>query len=130
MIVYDHSLYQFELIENGKILLFTWKETTAGMTGEDFQEALHNYAGFGAEHKVPAMLVDVRQFRYQMTPELGKWRDEVISPRYASFGLQKFGYIVPEGVLAQMKDMMAPADRAFEEQYFESKDAVIAWLTA
>jgi hypothetical protein len=130
MTVYKHSLYDFELIKEGKILLFNWSNATANMTTEDYQEALHNFAGFGAEYKVPAMLVDVRNFKYKMTPELGTWRDEYISPRYRKFNLHKFGYIVPPGVVSKMKDTMIKAERGFEEQYFESEQEAINWLTA
>ena len=128
MTIYEHSLYTFELIKDGKILLFKWSDATEGMTMEDYQEALHNYAGFGAEYKVPAMLVDVRNFKYKMTPQLGIWRDEHISPRYAKFGLKKFGYIVPLGVVSKMKDTMKPVERTFQEDYFEEESQAINWL--
>ncbi len=129
MVLYAHSLYAFKLIEEGKILLFKWSEATAQMAVEDHEEALHNYAGFGLEYKVPAMLVDVRNFRYKMTPQLGIWRDEQISPRYQKFGLKKFGYIVPAGVVEKMKDIMKKVERSFAEQYFESESDAINWLT-
>ena len=128
MTVYKHSLYTFELIEDGKILLFNWSDATENMSVEDYQEALHNYAGFGLEFKVPAMLVNVRNFKYKMTPELGIWRDEHISPRYAKFGLKKFGYIVPLGVVEKMKDTMNPVERTFQEDYFENEQEAINWL--
>ena len=128
--VYEHSLYSFELIENGKILLFNWSKQTENMSVEDYQEALHNYAGFGTEYNVPAMLVDVRNFKYKMTPQLGIWRDEYISPRYKKFDLKKFGYIVPPGVVAKMKDTMIKVERSFEEAYFEDEQEAIHWLTS
>ena len=128
MTVYKHSLYTFELIKDEKILLFKWSNETQNMTIEDYQEALHNYAGFGAEYQVSAMLVDVRNFKYKMTPELGIWRDEHISPRYTKFNLKKFGYIVPLGVVAKMKDTMKPVERTFQEEYFEDEQEAINWL--
>ena len=129
MVIYKHSLYTFELIEGATILLFNWTKATENMTEEDFQEALHNYAGFGCEYQVSKMLIDVRNFRYKMTPQLGIWRDEHISPRYAKFGLQKFAYIVPLGVLEGMKDTVKKVARSFEEQYFESAEDALNWLT-
>ncbi len=128
MTIYEHSLYTFELLKDGQILLFTWSDATENMTMEDYQQALHNYAGFGAEYQVSAMLVDVRDFKYKMTPELGIWRDEHISPRYAKFGLKKLAYIVPLGVISQMKGSMTPIERTFKEDYFESGEESINWL--
>jgi hypothetical protein len=128
MKIYEHSLYIFELIEDGKILSFKWTDKTENMSREDYQEALHNYAGFGAEYEVPAMLVDVRDFKYKMSPELGIWRDQVISPRYAKFGLKKFGYVVLPGVVSKMKDTLNKVERSFEEAYFENEQEAINWL--
>ncbi len=130
MILYNHSLYTFELIQEDQILLFKWSDRTENMGMEDYQEALHNYAGFGSEYSVQAMLVDVRTFKYKMTPELGIWRDEDISPRYSKFGLKKFAYIVPLGVVEKMKDTMAKVERSFEEDYFESEEEAVNWLTS
>ncbi|MGI9543725.1 MAG: STAS/SEC14 domain-containing protein [Cyclobacteriaceae bacterium] len=128
MVVYKHSLYSFELIENESILLFNWTGATAQMTEEDYQEALHNYAGFELEFKTPSLLVDVRNFQYTMTPELSTWRDEHISPRYRKAEIKKFGYIVPQGVLEKMKGGTQKVERGFEEEYFEDRQKAIDWL--
>lgn len=128
MKVYQHSLYTFELIENQSILLFSWTDATANMTEEDYRDALHNYAGFVLEFKTPSLLVDVRNFQYTMTPQLGEWRDEYISPRYRKAGIKKFGYIVPQGVLEKMKGGMQKVERGFEEEYFEDWQLATTWL--
>ena len=128
MTVYQHSLYTFELLKESKVLLFIWSEKTENMTNEDYEEALHNFAGFGAEYKVPYMLVDIRNFKHKMTPQLGIWRDKYISPRYVKFGLKKFGYIVPKGVVDKMKDTMTKVERGFEEKYFESESEAMNWF--
>ncbi len=131
MIVYNHSLYVFELIENNHILLFKWTDNTENMLEEDYQEALHNYAGFVLEFKTPSLLVDVTNFRYKMTPQLGIWRDEHISPRYVKAGTKKFAYLVPKVVLEKMKggEGMKKVERGFEEEYFESHKQAVSWLT-
>ena len=128
MLLYDHMLYTFEWNEDSDVLFLRWKTTTESMTSEDFKEALHNFAGFGFEYQTLNMLVDVRGFRFQMTPELGSWREEFISPRYVRFGLTKFGYIMPPEIASQMKDM-ASTPRAFEEGYFDNEADAVHWLS-
>ena|SRR5258708_2620649 len=130
MTIYNHSLYVFELIENKRILLFNWTDNTENMVEEDYQEALHNYAGFALEFKIPSLLVDVTNFRYKMTPQLGIWRDEYISPRYVKAGVLKFAYIVPKLVLEKMKggEGMKEVERGFEEEYFEGHEQAVNWL--
>ena len=94
MQLYEYTLYRFELIEDGEVLLFTWKASTERMSDEDFREALHNYAGFGSEYQVASMLVDIRGFKYPMTPELAIWRDRDISPRYEKSGMKRLAYLL------------------------------------
>lgn len=130
MNVYHHSLYRFNLSSENRILEFEWTQKTATMTAEDFQEALHNFCGFALEHRPPGLLVDVQAFRFQMTPQLGQWREEVISPRYVKAGTRRFAYLVPEGSLEGMPQGQAQqSDAPFEERYFESKQNAIEWLT-
>ena len=94
----------------------------------DFQEALHNFAGFAFDNETRGMLVDVREFRYAPTPELGNWRDQVISPRYVKAGIKKFAYVARAGSLAGMKGQMYGRKRGFEEEYFEEEAKAIEWL--
>ncbi len=127
MVLYEHSLYKFELINEGSILVFQWKSSTESMTEEDFKEALHNFTGFGFEYGVKAMLLDVRNFRFQMTGELSSWRESEISPRYTKIGVTKFAYLFPIGVLDSMP-AMAEIDRTFEEKLFENEIEATKWL--
>ena len=129
MQLYEHSLYSFELIQEGKVLLFTWKASTESMSAEDFQEALHNYSGFGSEYNVSSMLVDVRSFKFSMTPELASWRDREISPRYEKFGLKKLAYLVPTGMAEKMKGALSSSTNPFEENYFEDLGEAVTWLS-
>ena len=130
MQLYEHTLYRFELIEDGEVLLFTWKASTERMSDEDFREALHNYAGFGSEYQVASMLVDIRGFKYPMTPELAIWRDRDISPRYEKSGMKRLAYLVPPGLAEKMRGSASSSINPFEEGYFEDLGEVVRWLSA
>jgi len=71
----------------------------------------------------------VREFRYKPSPNLGNWRDDVISPRYVKARVKKFAYVAPQGMLEKMKGAMHGRERGFEEDYFASEAEALKWLT-
>jgi hypothetical protein len=129
MEVFGTPLYTFDYDASRRILRLTWKPETKDMNLYDFQEALHNFAGFAFDHETRGMLVDVREFRYRPSPELENWRDRVISPRYVKAGLKKFAYVAAPGALEGMKGQMYGRERGFEEEYFEDEVEAIEWLS-
>ena len=130
MVLFETPLYTFDYDPKRKILRLNWTPESKNMQLHDFQETLHNFAGFAFDHPTLGMLVDVRQFQYRPGPELGNWRDEEISPRYVKAGLRRFAYIARPGSLEGMKGQMYGRERGFEEEYFEDETKAIEWLSA
>jgi SpoIIAA-like len=129
MLLFTHPTYTFDRDESKNLLRMTWTPQTESMTLDDFKEALHNLAGFAFDSATHGILVDVRQFRFRPGPELGDWRDEVISPRYVRAGVKRFAYLAPVGLIEQMKSGMQSVQRGFDEDYFDDEAKALAWLT-
>jgi catechol 2,3-dioxygenase-like lactoylglutathione lyase family enzyme len=128
--LFRHPLYTFTYDSQRKVIEFVWTAKTEQMQMHDYQEALQNFAGFAFDNPTTGLLVDVREFRYRPSAELGNWRDEVISPRYVKAGVKKFAYVAHEGMLQTMKGAMHGRERGFEEEYFSSRSAALDWLVA
>ena len=124
---YNNPLYSFESAENDRVLIFTWTDTTKNMTDEDFQEALHNYAGFAFELKGPGLIVDVRNFYYKLSDEMMTWRNDECLPRYLAAGSTRMAYILPEGALANMPEGDVVIGK-FTDRYFSNLDDAKKWL--
>ncbi|HLQ25970.1 MAG TPA: STAS/SEC14 domain-containing protein [Acidiferrobacterales bacterium] len=130
MELFSHPFYTFTYDPEKKVITFRWTSQTEKMEFYDYKEALHNFAGFAFDYETVGLLVDVREFKYRPTPDLGNWRDEVISPRYVRAGVKKFAYLAPKGALEKMKGAMHERKRGFEEDYFGSETEAMAWLTS
>jgi hypothetical protein len=103
-----------------------WKDTTAGMTGEDFKQALEHLAGHIRDQAASGTLIDVRSFRFAMTPELDQWRLATIVPAYNAGGLKRFAYLLPPGVPYRPGDGGETA--AFATDYFDDPERARSWL--
>ena len=129
MKIHEDPLFTFELESEPGILRFLWTEKTAHMTDEDFKRALSLYAHYAAKHRTSSLLVDVRNFHHKLGPEIGKWRSEVLVPRYEAAGVKKFAYVVGgDAPMPPNNSSMAAKKEAFETRYFRSPEEAEAWL--
>jgi len=131
MKIHEDPLFTFELGDQSHILRFLWTEQTARMTDGDFKRALSLYADYAAKHRTSGLLVDLRKFHHKPGPDIGKWRSQVLVPRYEAVGVKKFAYVI--GNEAPMPptrhDAEAPKE-AFVTKYFRAPDEAEKWLSA
>jgi hypothetical protein len=128
MMLEDNEFWSMSIAERSRTVELEWKEATAAMSADDFKSALQHLAAHISEQGADATLVDVRRFRFRMTPELDGWRLEHIIPAYNEAGLARFAYLLPPGVPYRPS---AGGDAArFETGYFERIDEARDWLRA
>ena len=130
MELHKNGFYSFNYDSEAKILNFVWTESTEKMTDADFRDALSNFAGFAMEHRPANVLVDVRKFKHTLSAEVGTWRDEVVTPRYNTAGVKRFGYLLPKGA-APADDAPVdppPAHEKFATRYFDSEEKAGRWF--
>ena len=131
MELYRHPFYAFIWDPRRKLVTFRWTTETEKMQVHDYQEAIHNFAGFALDNSARGLLVDLREFRYQPPASLGYWRDEVVSPRYVKAGVKKLAYIAPPAMLERMTSGVDEYKdkRGFAEGYFPGEAEALDWLS-
>jgi hypothetical protein len=105
-----------------------WFDTTAEMSGRQFQDWLSTFAGCVEKCGRSRVLIDSTSFR--MNPALmdGAWRDANIVPRYNAAGVTKFAFQFPEGVpmIGAPPAREGPAN--FPTAYFGRRQDALDWL--
>jgi hypothetical protein len=112
----------------GQYAEIRWYDTTRGMSGDDFQQFLTQFADVVAQHSCSAGLVDATSFK--MNPEnmhMG-WRDVNIIPRYNAAGMKKFAFIMPEGMPAIGSEPAIEGPADFPTAYFGSRADALEWI--
>lgn len=132
MELFKHPFYAFIYDPRRGIITFRWATETEKMQVYDYQEAIHNFAGFALDNSARGLLVDLRDFRYQPPASLGYWRDEAVSPRYVKAGVRKLAYVAPAAMLERMTSGVDEYrdKRGFAEGYFATEAEALAWLSA
>lgn len=128
MQVFNNSIYSVDFLEPIQAIQFNWEEGHKDMSYEDFQEACCNFLGYGFEHQAKNILIDVRNFQFQLPPEFPEWQHNEHYPRYYKLGIEKVAYVMPEEYLAHAKEI-DKTDGKFELRNFADIDKAIAYLS-
>ena len=105
-----------------------WFDTSADMSGDDFNEFLGTYAGHVEVCGRRGALVDAVQFRMDFAKMNLGWRDENIIPRYNAAGVKKFAFILPAGAPPTANDPAPEGPADFPTGYFDSRTEALAWI--
>lgn len=106
-----------------------WYDTTANMTGADFETFLSEFAGVVERYRCSGALIDATSFKMNPANMNSAWRDENIIPRYNAAGINKFAFIMPEGMPAIGAPPAAEGPADFPTAYFGNRNDALTWLT-
>jgi len=102
-----------------------WLAGTAGMTDQDFKEALEAFADTAVQHGANRLLIDTVEFKHRPAADVMKWRDEVIVPKYHKAGVKKIAWVWPGA-----PNMPAGPKDKFENRYFPTEAEALAWVAS
>jgi hypothetical protein len=115
--------------ESTRIIGIEWKDSTAAMIDDDFKAALAMFAGHVEAKQAIGILVDVKQFRYKMGPEVQQWRVKNISTRYNRAGVKRFAFLMGEGATVPPAMNRSAEGESFVTRGFNDREEAIGWLT-
>jgi hypothetical protein len=103
------------------------------MTDAAFMATLALYASEGEKLRPSSMLIDATEFRHRFGPNVMKWRDDFIIPRYGAAGVRKFAFHMPAGFPDTMEAGVREAvdgPAIFPTARFAERQHALDWLLA
>lgn len=111
------------------LVALEWTAMSAQMAPADFKQALERFVEHIEERGARRLLVDVRAFHFEVTPDLTIWRDERISRRYNDAGVDRLAYVVREGFPVPRYDgKPLSKQELFRTRFFTSMAEARRWL--
>lgn len=105
-----------------------WFDSTADMSGSQFQEWLTKFAESVERCGRSRVLIDSTNFRMNPAKMDGEWRDANIIPRYNAAGVARFAFLMPEG-MPMIGEPPAPEPPGrFPTGYFGRRQDALEWL--
>ena len=112
------------------IVEIRWFDSTLSMTGREFNAFLGAFATAVEETRRRLCLVDAKSFLMDPSKfEIG-WRDAHIIPRYNEAGVQKFAFIMPDGMPAIGAPPTPEGPANFPTAYFGTRIDAVGWLNS
>ena len=116
--------------EKAHIIGIDWKDSTAGMTGEQFKDVLTMFADYVEVKHARGILVDVSKFRHKPDPDFMPWRVKNICKHYTAAGVMREAFLFPKGAqIPPTMNQSAPGEE-FLTRGFDNIEEASAWLTA
>jgi hypothetical protein len=132
-------------LHESKYVIIDWEPSTSiisyiytpdadeRMTGEDFKANMTVYGSLCQRYQPQRLLIDLRNLRFTITPDLQEWTAKEIAPRTMS--LKRIAILVSNDIFAQMsiEQLMEEegiADKYSAPRYFNSEVEAKSWLTA
>lgn len=106
-----------------------WSSKSYEMSEEDFKKEQLIYLEFAQHFKPKRGLVNSRDFKFTIDPQLQDWMNEHLHPYYEELGLIKAAFLMPEDFFAQFSIEQIFEDyRPFQVMYFDKEESARNWL--
>jgi len=119
------AMYSIRYHKPEKFVCLTWSPGTAGMTDQDFKEALEVFADGALQHHAERLMIDMTEFRGRPGEKVLTWRDEVIVPKYNRAGVKKIAWVWP----GEAGATATGEGTQYTNRYFPSEREALEWIT-
>ena len=113
---------------NAGYLELRWFDSTAEMTGAEFQDWLLAFAEEVGTCRRPGLLVDATRFRMPDDERDTSWREAHLVPHYNAAGVQRFAFLMPDGMAAIGRTPRREGAAEYPTAYFDRRGDALAWL--
>lgn len=96
--IYESDFLCIELDEILSFINITIKPESEKMTEIIFKKETLIWSGFMLKYKIKRLLVDGRNFRFVVTPDLQKWLDNNLTYPAINSGLKRYANVIPQGI--------------------------------
>lgn len=127
-----HSKYMTISIDRTKSYLETKRTTlTEYQNDEEYKTEILKWSEIIQNEKVEFQLVDERDMRYLVVPEIQNWINKVLIQPSIAVGVRKVAFLIAEDLFAQVavKQIMGVTrDSPLQTKYFDNEKEAKKWL--
>lgn len=130
---YSTRFQQFTFSEPESCLCIEWQPQTATMTEEQYKQEQLQTLEFVLKYQPKNLLINSRQLQFIITPDLQDWTNAHLVNPCIEAGVEKFAFVMPEGIIAQVAIHQAIDDNPVQKSrtaFFSDKEQAFQWLQA
>ncbi|WP_038031456.1 SpoIIAA family protein [Thermonema rossianum] len=128
--VYQNDYIHFYFDEQLQSLVMEYSIDSDLLSDEEFKEAMEAYAGWVEKNRPTRLLLDNRQMRYIVSPEIQQWVTRHISPRTHS--VKRVAVVISPDLFAEISTEQGLDEiqqvRPVQTRSFEDIEVAQKWL--
>ncbi|MBL7160359.1 MAG: hypothetical protein ISS93_00715 [Candidatus Aenigmarchaeota archaeon] len=109
--------------ESDGILELCFKKETKNLTDDDFKHCALKWIETVKLRKTKRLLVDMRDFNYELSPEIIDWRNKNVVAGYNEVGVERFAFVSNKPTVKQ-----DDPSNTFVSRDFLTKQEAETWL--
>ena len=106
------------------VIRLKWLSANAPVADRDFMVALERFGDIAAEHDSTGLLQDLRALGRRLSPDLSRWIDEELIPRYQRQGIARWAFATGSDPSLNQSIVNGTLTRRF----FATEAAATTWL--
>ena len=123
MVLKDNKFRCIQQFEEQKILKLIWKDTSDQLNHQitAYKDLILEWATIVQEKKPCALLVDTKEHRVIIEPNLQQWFVNEIFPKYIQSGIKKLAFLASQDFISQLsivQTMNEEDQLTFQTEYF------------
>lgn len=133
MVLKDNKFRCIQQFEEQKILKLIWKDTSDQLNHQitAYKDLILEWATIVQEKKPCALLVDTKEHRVIIEPNLQQWFVNEIFPKYIQSGIKKLAFLASQDFISQLsivQTMNEEDQLTFQTEYFVCEKEGFDWV--
>lgn len=131
--LYESPVIRITLEPTTPVIIFTWLSASATLSVEAYKKEMEQVADLQIVYHTHKPLVDIRDFRFVITPPIQEWVDQHILEKFMKAGIHKVAYVASNDAFTQVsveQTMSEAYGSTVKAQYFKDYDQARDWLLA
>jgi len=129
---FENEYCNIQLNTNESVAYVNWKAETENMEIDSYKEQQMAQLNSIKEYQISRFLIDGRQQKFVITPDIQDWTMQNSLSPAISLGLTKVAILLPTEIFAQVsiEQTMGENSGKFQTKYFESEPEAKKWIVS
>jgi hypothetical protein len=127
MEIYNEEFSSFYFNEETSVIEHHWKETTSELSDEGYKKEMIHYADFVEKYKPAKLLVNAKNLKYGIDPDIQEWVNENIHIRTKKF-IGQVAFVMSDDLMAQIGVEQLIEEETYTAHYFDNIEEARSWL--
>jgi len=129
MVVFEDKITKISYEKKYSLIIID-RKAAADLSEDEYKKDVLNWADCLQKYKPSRQLVNEKEFKYSVVPDLQIWVNQVLVAPAIKDGMKKVAFVVADDIFPQVsiEQLMEENKLPLEMKYFQTQKEARAWL--